>query len=195
MRTEMANTTSALTSKAQKELAARMAAEAEAEALRLNMGGMKQHMAKTAAELERERQTAAAMKDRVNKLNANFIQTSDQLRSTTTELSSKLQREAAARAAAEVEAESSRLGLGNMSQQMAKTAAELEKERNVAQEMKSRVVALNKTYMENGEEGAGRSVHAVLCRGVAATMPCHATVDCDGVTSLHACCLPESACG
>jgi hypothetical protein len=77
MRTEMANTTSALTSKAQKELAARMAAEAEAEALRLNMGGMKQHMAKTAAELERERQTAAAMKDRVNKLNANFIQTSE----------------------------------------------------------------------------------------------------------------------
>jgi hypothetical protein len=156
-------------------------------------------MAKTAAELEKERETSSAMKDRVNKLNTNFMQTSDQLRTelatTTTDLSSKLQREAAARAAAEVEAESSRLGLGNMSQQMAKTAAELEKERNVAQEMKSRVVALNKTYMENGEEGAGRSVHAVLCRGVAATMPCHATVDCDGVTSLHACCLPESACG
>ena len=34
-------------------------------------------MAKTAAELERERETAAAMKDRVNKLNANFMQTSE----------------------------------------------------------------------------------------------------------------------
>ncbi len=124
----------------------------ESESLRLNLGGMRQHMAKTAAELERERETAAAMKDRVNKLNANFIQTSDQLRSTTTELSSKLQAAEAARAAAAAEAESSRLGLGSVSQQMAKAAAELEKERNTAQELKTRVLALNKTYMENGKD-------------------------------------------
>jgi hypothetical protein len=77
MRTEMATTTSELTSKAQRELAARMAAEAEAEAARLQLGGTKQQMAKTAAELERERETAAAMKDRVNKLNTNFMQTSE----------------------------------------------------------------------------------------------------------------------
>jgi membrane-associated HD superfamily phosphohydrolase len=150
MRTEMATTTSELTSKAQRELAARMAAEAEAEAARLQLGGTKQQMAKTAAELERERETAAAMKDRVNKLNTNFMQTSDQLRSTTTELSSKLQREAAARAAAEAESEEARLSLGGTKQQMAKTAAQLEREREVAQEMKTRVKALNETYMNSG---------------------------------------------
>ncbi len=150
LRTDLSSTQAEREAARAAQAAAEEQLAVESEALRLKLGGMKQHMAKTAAELERERETAAAMKDRVNKLNTNFIQTSDQLRSTTTELSSKLQREAAARAAAEAESEEARLSLGGTKQQMAKTAAQLEREREVAQEMKTRVKALNETYMNSG---------------------------------------------
>jgi hypothetical protein len=73
LRGELSSTSAEL----QQERAQRQQAEAEGEAARLQLGGTKQQMAKTAAELERERETAAAMKDRVNKLNANFMQTSE----------------------------------------------------------------------------------------------------------------------
>jgi hypothetical protein len=73
LRSELSSTSVEL----QQERAQRQQAEAEGEVARLQLGGTKQHMAKTAAELERERETAAAMKDRVNKLNANFMQTSE----------------------------------------------------------------------------------------------------------------------
>jgi hypothetical protein len=77
LRTELATTTTDLSGKLQREQAAHIAAAAEAEAARLQLGGTQQQMAKTAAELERERETAAAMKDRVNKLNTNFMKTSE----------------------------------------------------------------------------------------------------------------------
>jgi hypothetical protein len=51
----------------------------EGEALRLELGGIKQQMAKNAIELKKEREVASAMKERVAKLNANFIQTSEWL--------------------------------------------------------------------------------------------------------------------
>ncbi len=150
LRTDLSSTQAELEAAKAARAAAEAARVSDSESLRLKMGGMRQHMAKTAAELERERETAAAMKDRVNKLNANFIQTSDELRSTTTDLSSKLQQEQAARKAAAAEAEAARLQLGGTKQQMAKTAAELEKERETASEMKARVRALNETYLANG---------------------------------------------
>ncbi len=84
---------------------------------------------------------------------------------TTADLSSKLQAAEAARAAAAAEAESSRLGLGSMSQQMAKTVAELEREREVAQEMKTRVVQLNQSFMITGQ----RSRISHCCASCAST--------------------------
>jgi septal ring factor EnvC (AmiA/AmiB activator) len=49
----------------------------QGEELRLQLGGVKQSMAKTSTELEKEQETAAAMKERVSKMNQNFIQTSE----------------------------------------------------------------------------------------------------------------------
>jgi hypothetical protein len=73
LRSELATTTAEL--KEARIMSYEMAKQGEE--LRLQLGGTKQHMAKTAAELESEAETTAAMKDRVNKLNANFMQTSE----------------------------------------------------------------------------------------------------------------------
>ncbi len=47
------------------------------ESLRLNMGGMQQQLAVTTNELEKERASAADMKERLTKLNSAFISTSE----------------------------------------------------------------------------------------------------------------------
>ncbi len=56
-----------------------MAAVAEAEALRLQLGGIKQQMAKANLEADKAKETAEEMRAHVNKLNQNFIQTSELL--------------------------------------------------------------------------------------------------------------------
>ncbi len=170
LRTDLTSTQAELDAAKAAKAAAVEAMVSESEGLRLKLGGMKQQMANNAAELERERETAASMKERVSKLNHNFMQTSDKLRnelaSTTTDLSTKLQREAAARVAAEAESEHVRLSLGGTKQQMAKTAAELQKEREVAAEMKARVKALNVTYMNSGGwQAAGGHPACACCSG------------------------------
>jgi hypothetical protein len=65
LRTELATTTTDLSTKLRSAVAARAAAEAEAESSRLGLGSMSQQMAKTAAELDKERSTAQELKARV----------------------------------------------------------------------------------------------------------------------------------
>jgi multidrug efflux pump subunit AcrA (membrane-fusion protein) len=77
LRNELTSTQSELTSAKAAKAAAEEALMVESEALRLKLGGMKQQMALNAAELEKQTETAAAMKERVMKLNTNFMQTSE----------------------------------------------------------------------------------------------------------------------
>jgi hypothetical protein len=76
LRADLTATESDLVSAKAAEAAAKEQLITEGEALRLELGGIKQQMAKNAAELSKERETAAALKERVMKLNTNFMQTS-----------------------------------------------------------------------------------------------------------------------
>jgi hypothetical protein len=61
----------------QAERSAKLELEAATESLRLNMGGMQQQLAVTTSELEKERASAADMKERLNKLNSAYISSSE----------------------------------------------------------------------------------------------------------------------
>ena len=55
------------------ERQAAVQAAAEAEAARLGQGGLRQQLAKTVAELDKQSGTAQEMKDRLAKLNSNYM--------------------------------------------------------------------------------------------------------------------------
>ena len=55
------------------ERQAAVQAAAEAEAARLGQGGLRQQLAKTVAELDKQSGTAQEMKERLSKLNQTFI--------------------------------------------------------------------------------------------------------------------------
>ncbi len=76
LRQQLATSEAALKDAKAAEAAIKVAMDTEGEALRLQLGGMKQRMATNTVELEKEREVAAAMKERVVKLNINFTQTS-----------------------------------------------------------------------------------------------------------------------
>lgn len=81
IRSEMAATTGDLSSRLAAERASAEQLAATSDELRLQLGGVKQQMAKNAAELQRERQIAAEMKERVKAINQTYQASGDVLRS------------------------------------------------------------------------------------------------------------------
>jgi hypothetical protein len=77
LRSELASTTAELTAQLQLEQGTREAAVAEAEALRLQLGGIRQQMAKVHHEADSAKETAQEMRARVANLNQNFMQTGE----------------------------------------------------------------------------------------------------------------------
>ncbi len=77
-----------------------------------------------------------------------------ELTSTQAELTSAKAAKAAAEEALVVESEALRLKLGGMKQQMANNAAELEKQTQTAEDMKSRVAKLNTSFTQTSEHCA-----------------------------------------
>jgi hypothetical protein len=81
IRSEMAATTGDLSSRLAAERASAEQLAATSDELRLKLGGVKQQMAKNAAELQRERQIAADLKERVKAINQTYQASGDVLRS------------------------------------------------------------------------------------------------------------------
>jgi uncharacterized coiled-coil protein SlyX len=84
MRTELASTKAELEAQqaAQEEAleaerSARLEMAAATDSLRINVGGMQQQLAATSSELAKERDQAANMKERLNKLNSAYSGTSE----------------------------------------------------------------------------------------------------------------------